>query len=90
MKTAFEAPLLNASIPRFPVPANTSRTFESMILGAIILNRASFTLSEVGRVESPLIVFSLWFFAVPEITLKIFYHHPNKLNIIIQGLYKNC
>lgn len=70
-KTALSAPLLSASIPRLPVPANKSRTLAPGTNGASILNSDSFTLSVVGLVVFPLTVFSLCPFADPEITLRI-------------------
>ena len=52
-KVADFAPLLIASIPSAPLPANKSNTSLSTISNCIILNKASFTLSNVGLVFSP-------------------------------------
>ena len=58
-------------MPKFPVPAYKSKTHALGTYPAIILNNDSFTLSEVGLVVSPFIVFSLCAFAVPAIILSI-------------------
>src|SRR5690625_2403162 len=52
-KTARAAPRLRASIPRAPDPANKSRTVPSGIRSPSMLNKASFTISPVGRVVVP-------------------------------------
>ena len=68
--------LLNDSIPRAPLPANKSRTFESATLLCIILNSDSLTLSNVGLVDFSSIVFNLVPLALPLITLiYLFYYY---------------
>ena len=52
-KVAVFAPLLRASIPNAPLPANKSNIFLFSTLNCIILNSASFTLSKVGLVFRP-------------------------------------
>lgn len=69
--TALLARLLKASIPKLPVPAYKSKTSASSKCSTIILNRDSFTLSNVGLVEFPFKVFNLCPLAIPEIMRKI-------------------
>ena len=62
---AFLHPLLKNSIPIAPLPANKSNTTESSILLFIILNNDSFTLSNVGLVETSFIEFNFVPLALP-------------------------
>ena len=64
-RVRLSAPLLKASIPTAPVPANKSRKFAPRMRGAIILNSDSRTLSVVG------LVFSCCFFGGPLIVLPL-------------------
>jgi len=82
INTAFSAPLLNASIPRLPVPAKISSTVLPGILPDIILKSAPFTLSAVGLVVIPFIVLSLRPPADPDITLKILIPSYSRISTI--------
>ena len=68
-KIAFLAPLLSASNPSAPEPANKSKITASSNSKFIILNKGSFTLSNVGLVLSPSNVNSFVPLAVPLIIL---------------------
>jgi len=68
INNAESAPLLKASIPTLPVPANISKNVEFVISGPMMLNKDSFTRSVIGRVISPGTEPNLRPFALPEIT----------------------
>jgi hypothetical protein len=67
-KKASPAPLLNASIPILPLPANRSRNKLPGTRGVIILNNASFTKSVAGRRCFTFLVFRRLPLAIPPIT----------------------
>ncbi|GAM93466.1 DNA methyltransferase [Listeria monocytogenes] len=74
IKTARSAPLLNASIPSPPLPANKSSTISPSKKGPIIENKDSFTLSVVGLVLFPGTAFRACPFRSPAMTL-MFLHN---------------
>ena len=67
--TALLAPLLTASSEILPLPLNKSKKTEFSTYGAIIEKRDSFTLSRVGLVSKPFLVFIILFLASPAIIL---------------------
>src|SRR5712692_331656 len=68
MNVALAAPLLNASMPTLPVPANRSRKRTSSTRVERISKRAVFTRSIMGRVPIVLRALSLRPFASPVTT----------------------
>ena len=87
------APLLAASSPIAPLPENKSKNIESGISFCIILNKDSFTLSNVGLVFSPYSVYNFVPLAVPLIILILlfllcynfilFFVNVNRINKIV-------
>ena len=59
-KTADSAPLLKASIPKLPVPANRSRALKPVRFCPMRLKMASLTLSEVGQAADVIDAASFW------------------------------
>ena len=91
---AFFAPLLAASNPIAPLPANKSRNTLSCMSCCIILNNDSFTLSNVGLVFKLSNVYSFVPLAVPliilvfvpfsyDIILFFFFYKVNTINRIV-------
>jgi len=70
MKIHESIPLLKASIPKLPLPANKSTASPPSKYGPIILKMDSFTLSVVGLVFEPGTAFIGNPLQIPEITLK--------------------
>ena len=68
-KTASKAPRLRASMPMAPVPAKRSSAFLQGKRPCMMSKTASLTLSDVGRVESPLTGASLRPLHTPAMTL---------------------
>lgn len=64
------APLLNASIPTSPVPAQISRNLAPLTRWAMILKSACLTFAPVGRISSPTGLSMLLPLAVPPVMRK--------------------
>lgn len=71
-KVALSAPLLRASIPKAPLPANRSRTIAPGTRSDRMLKMASLVRSEVGRIPLPSKGCSLFPFRVPLMILNMF------------------